>query len=65
VVVPYGGAISSLVLPPTPLPPHQQDYIQAENQALEEAGSFECKEILVRMEYKYCPNLTIIDTPGE
>ncbi|XAR53077.1 Dynamin GTPase [Bertholletia excelsa] len=25
---------------------------------------FSTKEIIIRVEYKYCPNLTIIDTPG-
>jgi hypothetical protein len=25
---------------------------------------FWSKEIIVKVEYKYCPNLTIIDTPG-
>lgn len=25
---------------------------------------FSAKEIIVRVDYKYCPNLTIIDTPG-
>lgn len=29
-----------------------------------EACQFSEKEIIIRIEYKYCPNLTIIDTPG-
>ncbi|CAA7396759.1 unnamed protein product [Spirodela intermedia] len=42
-----------------------QAYIEAENMRLEnEACQFSAKEIIIRIEYKYCPNLTIIDTPG-
>ncbi|KAK9286505.1 hypothetical protein L1049_014903 [Liquidambar formosana] len=42
-----------------------QAYIEAENMRLEhEPSQFSAKEIIVRVEYKYCPNLTIIDTPG-
>ncbi|GAQ80690.1 dynamin family protein [Klebsormidium nitens] len=42
-----------------------QDHIESENHRLEqEALQFWAKEIVVRIEYKYCPNLTIIDTPG-
>ncbi|KAL0365110.1 UNVERIFIED_CONTAM: Dynamin-like protein ARC5 [Sesamum angustifolium] len=42
-----------------------QAYIEAENMRLErEPYQFSSKEILIRIEYKYCPNLTIIDTPG-
>lgn len=42
-----------------------QAYIEAENMRLElEACQFSSKEITIRIEYKYCPNLTIIDTPG-
>ncbi|GFZ16818.1 P-loop containing nucleoside triphosphate hydrolases superfamily protein [Actinidia rufa] len=29
-----------------------------------EPCQFSAKEIIIRVEYKYCPNLTIIDTPG-
>lgn len=29
-----------------------------------ESSQFSAKEIIIRVEYKYCPNLTIIDTPG-
>lgn len=29
-----------------------------------ESYQFSSKEIIIRIEYKYCPNLTIIDTPG-
>ena len=31
---------------------------------MESSGAFEASEIIVRIEYKYCPNLIIIDTPG-
>ncbi|KAF9609755.1 hypothetical protein IFM89_018203 [Coptis chinensis] len=42
-----------------------QAYIEAENMRLEnEPCQFSAKEIIVRVDYKYCPNLTIIDTPG-
>ncbi|PNY16344.1 dynamin-like protein arc5-like, partial [Trifolium pratense] len=41
-------------------------YIEAENARLERDSScqFSAKEIIIKVEYKYCPNLTIIDTPG-
>eukprot|EP00884_Botryococcus_braunii_P010410 jgi/Botrbrau1/19370/Bobra.0338s0005.2 len=41
-----------------------QSYIEFENARLEREGQFWSKEIVVKIEYKYCPNLTIIDTPG-
>ncbi|CAK9140463.1 unnamed protein product [Ilex paraguariensis] len=42
-----------------------QAYIEAENMRLEQQPcQFAAKEIIMRVEYKYCPNLTIIDTPG-
>ncbi|KAJ4836574.1 hypothetical protein Tsubulata_035499, partial [Turnera subulata] len=43
-----------------------QAYIESENMRLEKESScqFSAKEIIIRVEYKYCPNLTIIDTPG-
>jgi len=43
-----------------------QDYIEAENQRLERdpIRSFDSREINIRMEYKYCPNMILIDTPG-
>lgn len=41
-----------------------REYIEAENARLEREGQFWAKEIVVKIEYKYCPNLTIIDTPG-
>lgn len=41
-----------------------QEYIENENARLDQEGQFWSKEIVVRIEYKYCPNLTIIDTPG-
>lgn len=48
-----------------PMSMHWQAYIEMENIRLErEACQFWAKEIIVKIEYKYCPNLTIIDTPG-
>ncbi|KAJ6995088.1 hypothetical protein NC653_017776 [Populus alba x Populus x berolinensis] len=42
-----------------------QAYIESENMRLEkESFQFSAKEIIIRVEYKHCPNLTIIDTPG-
>ncbi|AEE76281.1 P-loop containing nucleoside triphosphate hydrolases superfamily protein [Arabidopsis thaliana] len=43
-----------------------QAYIEAENMRLEQepCSPFSAKEIIVKVQYKYCPNLTIIDTPG-
>ena len=41
-----------------------QDYIESENQRLNALGQFLNKDIVIKIEYKYCPNLTIIDTPG-
>ncbi|XP_057538732.1 dynamin-like protein ARC5 [Amaranthus tricolor] len=42
-----------------------QAFIEAENMRLQsEPCQFSSKEIIIRVEYKYCPNLTIIDTPG-
>ena len=42
-----------------------REHIEEENQRLErEATPFWEKEIIIKIEYKYCPNLTIIDTPG-
>lgn len=41
-----------------------QEHIHHENARLEEEQQFWSKEIVVRIEYKYSPNLTIIDTPG-
>ncbi|KAJ6915166.1 dynamin-like protein ARC5 [Populus alba x Populus x berolinensis] len=42
-----------------------QAYIEAENMRLEkESFQFSAKEIIIKVEYKHCPNLTIIDTPG-
>lgn len=41
-----------------------QDYIENENSRLDREGQFWSKEIVVKIEYKFCPNLTIIDTPG-
>jgi hypothetical protein len=42
-----------------------QDYIEAENQRLSQADQFLNKDIAIKIEYKFCPNLTIIDTPGD
>ncbi|KAL8138227.1 hypothetical protein V2J09_004228 [Rumex salicifolius] len=54
---------SSLALPKSLL--EIQSYIEAENRRLEsDPCQFSSKEIIIRVEYKYCPNLTIIDTPG-
>jgi len=43
-----------------------QEYIESENSRLERdpVRSFDSREINVRMEYKYCPNMILIDTPG-
>ena len=43
-----------------------QAYIEAENKRLERDPSrcFDSREINIRMEYKYCPNMIVIDTPG-
>ena len=43
-----------------------QEYIERENRRLEKdpVRSFDAREINVRMEYKYCPNMILIDTPG-
>jgi Dynamin family len=39
-------------------------HIEAENQRLNAEGQFLNKDIVIKIEYKFCPNLTIIDTPG-
>ena len=44
--------------------PDLQRYIESENRRLESDNGFWAKDIVVRIEYKFCPNLTIIDTPG-
>ncbi len=43
-----------------------QAYIEAENKRLERDPTrcFDSKEINIRMEYRYCPNMIVIDTPG-
>lgn len=43
-----------------------QEYINSENSRLERdpVRCFDPREINVRMEYKYCPNMILIDTPG-
>lgn len=44
--------------------PELQAHIESENRRLENENGFWAKDIVVKIEYKYCPNLTIIDTPG-
>lgn len=43
-----------------------QQYIEAENRRLEADPTrcFDHREIVVRVEYRYCPNMVMIDTPG-
>ena len=43
-----------------------QAYIEAENKRLEKDPSrcFDSREINIRMEYRFCPNMIVIDTPG-
>jgi len=43
-----------------------QEYIDSENSRLERdpVRCFDPREINIRMEYKYCPNMILIDTPG-
>ncbi|GMH92561.1 hypothetical protein TrST_g7259 [Triparma strigata] len=43
-----------------------QEYIESENSRLENdpVRCFDSREINIRMEYKFCPNLILIDTPG-
>ncbi|KDD75239.1 dynamin, partial [Helicosporidium sp. ATCC 50920] len=41
-----------------------RSHIEAENTRLEREGAFWAKEMVFKIEYKFCPNLTIIDTPG-
>lgn len=43
-----------------------QDYIDRENRRLERdpVRSFDSRAINIRMEYKHCPNMILIDTPG-
>ena len=38
--------------------------LRNENARLEREHQFWQREIVVKIEYKFCPNLTIIDTPG-
>ena len=44
-----------------------QEHIAAENEKLANSREqrFSGQDIIVRMDYKYSPNLTIIDTPGK
>lgn len=41
-------------------------FIEDENRRLERDAhrSFEAREIVIRVEYRHCPNLVLIDTPG-
>lgn len=43
-----------------------QRYVEQENKRLERdpVRCFDAREINIRMEYKYCPNMILIDTPG-
>ncbi|CAM9821144.1 unnamed protein product, partial [Hapterophycus canaliculatus] len=43
-----------------------QAYIESENRRLEKdpLRSFDSREIHIRMEYRFCPNMVLIDTPG-
>ena len=41
-----------------------QGHIQAANEELAAVSSFSGRDIVVRIDFKYSPNLTIIDTPG-
>ena len=41
-----------------------KDHIERENHRLESLDAFAAEEIVVRIEYRYCPNLSIVDTPG-
>ena len=43
-----------------------QAYIEGENKRLEndELRCFDPREIMVRVEYRFCPNMIVIDTPG-
>jgi Dynamin family len=41
-----------------------QEFIEQENQKLNAENRFSNKDIIVKIHYRYCPNLTIVDTPG-
>ncbi len=43
-----------------------QSYIESENRRIERdpMRSFDSREIVIRMEYRFCPNMILIDTPG-
>lgn len=43
-----------------------QAYIESENRRLEKdpLRSFDSREIHIRMECRFCPNMILIDTPG-
>eukprot|EP00967_Tisochrysis_lutea_P108835 scaffold168832_cov19-Tisochrysis_lutea.AAC.1 len=57
------GEAGERATPPLTLAQLKQ-YIEAENSRLEEKGEFEASELIVRIDFKYCPNLNVIDTPG-
>jgi hypothetical protein len=42
-----------------------REYIEAENQRLSAENRFSNKDITIKISYKFCPNLTIVDTPGK
>lgn len=44
----------------------RQAYIESENKRLERDATrcYDPREINVRVEFKYCPNMIVIDTPG-
>ncbi|CAM9551199.1 unnamed protein product [Chrysoparadoxa australica] len=46
--------------------PEIQAYIESENKRLEKdpMRCFDSREIMIRMEYRFCPNMILIDTPG-
>lgn len=44
--------------------PELQEHIESENRRLEAESGFWSKDIVAKIEYKFCPNLTIVDTPG-
>jgi len=46
--------------------PEIQDHITAENRKLEADPTrcFDHREIIIRVEYRHCPNMVMVDTPG-
>lgn len=41
-----------------------REHIEQENQRLGAESRFQNKDITVKIHYRFCPNLTIVDTPG-